>query len=75
MENRKIASLTPAPSFMLDEFRIENGATRFVPGSHLWPRVPDDLIEDPTADYEGQVWACGSAGSLVLYNGSVWHGH
>lgn len=60
---------------MLDEFRIENGATRFVPSSHLWPQVPGDLMEDPTADYEGQVSVCGSAGSVVLYNGSVWHGH
>jgi ectoine hydroxylase-related dioxygenase (phytanoyl-CoA dioxygenase family) len=60
---------------MVDEFRSENGATRFVPGSHLWPQVPGDLMEDPTADYEGQVSVCGSAGSVVIYNGSVWHGH
>jgi len=60
---------------MVDEFRSENGATRFVPGSHLWPQVPGDLMEDPTADYEGQVSVYGSAGSVVIYNGSVWHGH
>ena len=30
---------------------------------------------DATADYEGQVSACGPAGSVVIYNGSVWHGH
>jgi ectoine hydroxylase-related dioxygenase (phytanoyl-CoA dioxygenase family) len=60
---------------MVDEFRSENGATRFVPGSHLWPQVPGDLMEDPTADYEGQVSVCGPAGSVVIYNGSMWHGH
>ncbi len=56
---------------MVDEFRSDNGATRFVPGSHRWPGDP----ADPTADHEGQIQACGPAGSLIVYNGSVWHGH
>lgn len=56
---------------MIDDFRTENGATRFVPRSHLWREVPSDLA----MDYEGQVSACGSAGSVIIYNGSVWHGH
>jgi ectoine hydroxylase-related dioxygenase (phytanoyl-CoA dioxygenase family) len=60
---------------MVDEFRTDNGATRFVPGSHKWPTVPDDLMNAPQADYEGQVVACGPAGSVIVYNGSVWHGH
>ena len=54
---------------MVDEFRAENGATRFVPGSH-W------LDPEPGGDAcEGQVLACGPAGSMILFNGSVWHGH
>ncbi|HXI31550.1 MAG TPA: phytanoyl-CoA dioxygenase family protein [Vicinamibacterales bacterium] len=61
--------------FMVDEFRRDNGATRFVPGSHRWPHAPSDVMQDATADYEGQVSACGPAGSVVVYNGSVWHGH
>jgi len=61
--------------FMVDEFRCENGATRFVPGSHWWPHGPGDVIPDTAADYEGHVPACGPAGSVVIYNGSVWHGH
>jgi ectoine hydroxylase-related dioxygenase (phytanoyl-CoA dioxygenase family) len=50
---------------MVDEFREDNGATRFVPGSHGSPTVPT----------EGQVLACGPPGSVIVYNGSVWHGH
>jgi hypothetical protein len=60
---------------MVDEFRPDNGATRFVPGSHRWPRTPADSMSDPHADHTGQLLACGAAGSLVVFNGSTWHGH
>ena len=61
--------------FMVDEFRSDNGATRFVPGSHKWPTMPDGLTVDRLTDYEGQAVACGPAGSVIVYNGAVWHGH
>ena len=32
-------------------------------------------MRDSQSDYEGEVLACGIAGSLILFNGSVWHGH
>ena len=60
---------------MVDDFRADNGATRFVPGSHFWPHAPADVMQNPTADYEGQVLAMGRAGSIIIYNGSIWHGH
>ena len=60
---------------MIDEFRLDNGATRFIPGSHMWPGVPGDVTHDCQADYQGQMLACGPAGSLIIFNGSVWHGH
>ena len=60
---------------MVDEFRDDNGATRFVPGSHRWAAIPDGLTDGRVADYEGQAVACGPAGSVNVYNGSVWHGH
>lgn len=60
---------------MVDDFRSDNGATRFVPGSHKWPAVPSEVMKDAASDHEGQVVACGAAGSVILYNGSVWHGH
>lgn len=51
---------------MVDEFRPENGATCFVPGTH----GAETAGENPEI-----VPACGPAGSMILYNGSVWHGH
>lgn len=53
---------------MVDEFHAENGATRFVPGSHL-------LSHEPGESCEGQVLACGPAGSILVFHGSAWHGH
>jgi hypothetical protein len=60
---------------MVDEFRRDNGATRFVPGSHLWPSMPADTISDVRADHPAQVLACSAAGSLLIFNGSTWHSH
>lgn len=60
---------------MVDEFRRDNGATRFVPGSHaLETRAgrygTNDRPEDGRA-----VLACGAAGSVIVYHGSTWHGY
>ena len=60
---------------MVDEFRPDNGATRFVPGSHRWSSNPEDTIPDLRAKHDEQVLACGNAGSLLVFNGSAWHGH
>ncbi|HEX8179572.1 MAG TPA: phytanoyl-CoA dioxygenase family protein [Pyrinomonadaceae bacterium] len=62
--------------FMIDEFRSNNGATQFVPGSHKWSGVPHELTNDHLAEYENRiVTACGQAGSVIIFNGSVLHGH
>lgn len=61
---------------MVDEFRPENGATRFAPGSHKWREIPGELTDDLPADRESKTQsACGPAGSMIIFNGSVWHGH
>ena len=60
---------------MIDEFRPDNGATRFVPGSHRWADLPEQHLADVHADHPQQVLACGPAGSLLIFNGSTWHGH
>jgi ectoine hydroxylase-related dioxygenase (phytanoyl-CoA dioxygenase family) len=60
---------------MIDAFRPDNGATRFVPGSHEWPSAPEDSTSNLRPEHDGQVLACGDAGSLIVFNGSTWHGH
>lgn len=60
---------------MVDDFRPDNGTTRFVPGSHRWSGTPEETMSDVRAAHEAEVLACGAAGSLLVFNGSVWHGH
>jgi len=60
---------------MVDAFTEENGATRFVPGSHLQPREPDEVMNNTEDDHDEQVVACGPAGSMIIFNASVWHSH
>jgi ectoine hydroxylase-related dioxygenase (phytanoyl-CoA dioxygenase family) len=63
---------------MIDAFRPDNGATRFVPGSHRRPHGPGEVPPAPgtPADAaEPAVQACGPAGSLLVFHGSAWHGH
>lgn len=60
---------------MIDDFRSDNGATRFIPGSHHWLNAPADALSNPWASHDGEVLACGDAGSLLIFDGSVWHGH
>jgi hypothetical protein len=60
---------------MVDPFRKQNGATRFVPGSHCWIDLPCDRLTDACAEYPGEILACGESGTMILFNGAVWHGH
>ena len=57
---------------MVDDFRTDNGATRFLPGSHHSTESPVVAGQTPAHEYE---LACGPAGSMILFNGSIWHGH
>jgi hypothetical protein len=60
---------------MVDAFDAENGATRFVSGSHLQPREPGELMTNPTDPHAEQLLACGPPGSIIIFNASVWHSH
>tara|TARA_R110000868_G_scaffold96110_23_gene264441 strand:- start:6478 stop:7293 length:816 start_codon:yes stop_codon:yes gene_type:complete len=53
----------------LDDANEANGATRYIPGSHLWQSL-DDLPDDPmalTRAFEAP------AGSIVAMDGRTWH--
>lgn len=52
--------------FMVDDFGPDNGATRFVRGSQHLAALPPSPETIP---------ACGPAGSMILFNGSIWHGY
>jgi ectoine hydroxylase-related dioxygenase (phytanoyl-CoA dioxygenase family) len=60
---------------MLDAFTVLNGATRFVPRSQTFPDVPSDRLKIPSAWFNGEVLACGDAGSMIIFNAAIWHGH
>jgi len=60
---------------MIDSFREENGATRFVPTSHNWTDLPRDRLSDARAKYSGEVLGCGERGTMIIFNGAIWHGH
>lgn len=60
---------------MVDEFRADNGATRYIPGSHRRHDAPAALLPDPYTPHVDEVLACGPAGSVILFNASTWHGH
>ena len=76
---------TPRPvvaniAWMLDDFTAENGGTRLAPASHLndaaTPRssayAPDQPANMPTL--EDTIGAEGKAGSILCFDGRIWHG-
>ena len=55
--------------WMLNDFNEDTGATRLVPGSHLIPKYPEN-----GKSYSNEIQVDAPAGSVLIYNTSVWHG-
>ncbi len=53
---------------MLEDQSEENGATRLVPGSHLWPELPEHKPEVES------IAATGAAGTMLMFDRRLWHG-
>ena len=53
----------------LDDFTLENGATRVVPGSHKWKEFASDGLSHPD---ERRVTI--RKGSAIIFNANLWHG-
>jgi ectoine hydroxylase-related dioxygenase (phytanoyl-CoA dioxygenase family) len=60
--------------WMLDDFTTENGATRAVPGSHRWGKLPQQVLENPSAAHPQEILVTGKAGTVVVMNAHLWHG-
>ncbi len=57
--------------WLLDDFTAENGATRFVAGSHRWRRLPEPEFHHPHPE---QQLAIAKAGDVIVMNAHMWHG-
>jgi len=59
--------------WMLDPFTVENGATAFVPGSHLLGKSPKQVLADLNASHPDEIIVEGQAGDVLVFNGHCWH--
>jgi ectoine hydroxylase-related dioxygenase (phytanoyl-CoA dioxygenase family) len=60
--------------WMLDDFTLENGALRVIPGSHKWGKKPQDELADTYASHPKELLVTGRAGTVVVMNAHAWHG-
>jgi hypothetical protein len=59
--------------WMLDDFTKDNGATRIVPGTHRLSGQVPKAIADPAGHHPDELIVTGVAGSVLLFNGHLWH--
>jgi len=56
--------------WMLDDFTPDNGATRMIPRSHTWRRLPEPGNRGTLPDEQ---LVTGTAGTVVVMNTHMWH--
>ncbi len=59
--------------WLLDDFTGENGATRVVPGTHQLLTQPPKSFADPASRHPDQRIIVAKAGSVLVFNGHLWH--
>ena len=59
--------------WMLDKFSVANGATAFVPGSHLLGKSPKELLMDLNVSHPDEIVLEGQPGDVLVFNGHCWH--
>jgi ectoine hydroxylase-related dioxygenase (phytanoyl-CoA dioxygenase family) len=52
----------------------EIGATRFIPGSHLFRAEAHEELDNPAADHPDEISLEAPEGSLIAFNAACWHG-
>jgi ectoine hydroxylase-related dioxygenase (phytanoyl-CoA dioxygenase family) len=60
--------------WLLDDFTLQNGATRVIPGSQRWRQLPNEALADPVAPHPEEILLTAPAGSVVVMNTHAWHG-
>ena len=60
--------------WLLDDFIENNGATRLIPGSHLWLKPLPKPMRQPEAKHPDQKIVIAKSGSALVLNGHLWHG-
>jgi ectoine hydroxylase-related dioxygenase (phytanoyl-CoA dioxygenase family) len=69
----KIGYSAATAIWMLDEFTVPNGATAFVPGSHLLGKSPKEVLTDLNASHPDEIVIEGQPGDVLVFNGHCWH--
>jgi ectoine hydroxylase-related dioxygenase (phytanoyl-CoA dioxygenase family) len=59
--------------WLLDDFIENNGATRLIPGSHMWLKPLPKPMKQPEAKHPDQRFIVAKAGSALVFNGHLWH--
>jgi ectoine hydroxylase-related dioxygenase (phytanoyl-CoA dioxygenase family) len=59
--------------WLLDDFTSDNGPTRVVPGTHHLLTQPPKSFADPASRHPDQRIIVAEAGSVLVFNGHLWH--
>jgi ectoine hydroxylase-related dioxygenase (phytanoyl-CoA dioxygenase family) len=60
--------------WLLDDFTPSNGATRVIPGSHRMAKALPKAMQQPESRHPDQKLVLAEAGSVLVFNGHLWHG-